>query len=262
MFNRVFALVSRYCDLVLGSIPRLISVFWWPSIQIVLWGFFSKFLDEYGTSPYNAMSILLTAVILWDILFRGQLGLSITFFEEIWSRNLGHLFITPLRDIELILGLIITSLVRTILGMIPAIFISIYYFDLNLILNGIFFIIFFFNLIFTGWSIGFIVSGLVLRYGQSYEELAWAFIFLLLPFACVYYPLDSLPIFIQKISVVISPVYVFEGMRELMAFNKINYNYLFYAFFLNMIYLLTSIIFFKKMIRSTKNIGKLINFGE
>ena len=126
MFNRVFALVSRYCDLALGSIPRLISVFWWPSIQIVLWGFFSRFLEEYGTSPYSAMSILLTAVILWDILFRGQLGLSITFFEEIWSRNLGHLFITPLRDIELILGLIITSLVRTILGMIPAIFISIY----------------------------------------------------------------------------------------------------------------------------------------
>mgnify|MGYP000228331569 FL=1 len=101
-----------------------------------------------------------------------------------------------------------------------------------------------------------------MRYGQSYEELAWAFIFLLLPFACVYYPLNSLPIFIQKISVVISPVYVFEGMRELMAFNKINYDYLLYAFSLNVIYLLISIIFFKKMIRSTKKIGKLINFGE
>ena len=219
MFSRIFALIIRYKTLVVGSIPRLISVFWWPSIQIVLWGFFSTFLDSETSSPYSTISVLLTAVILWDVLFRGQLGLTITFFEEIWSRNLSHLFITPLRNFELIIGLIITSLIRTVLGLIPAIFISMYYFELKTFNLGFYFIIFFFNLIITGWSIGFIVSGLVLRYGQSFEELAWAFIFIA-SFSCVYYPLSTLPEIIQNFSIFISPVYVFEGMREIIIQNQ------------------------------------------
>ena len=131
MNTRILALFIRYKILVLGSFPRILSILWWPSIQIVLWGFFSSFLDNQNISPYSSVSVLLTAVILWDILFRGQLGLSITFFEEIWSRNLCHLFITPIKNIEIVVGLIFTSLIRTIIGLIPAIFISIYYFKLE-----------------------------------------------------------------------------------------------------------------------------------
>ena len=262
MFSRIFALIIRYKTLVVGSIPRLISVFWWPSIQIVLWGFFSTFLDSETSSPYSTISVLLTAVILWDVLFRGQLGLTITFFEEIWSRNLSHLFITPLRNFELIIGLIITSFIRTVLGLIPAIFISTYYFELKTFYLGFYFVIFFFNLIITGWSIGFIVSGLVLRYGQSFEELAWAFIFLLLPFSCVYYPLSTLPEIIQNFSIFIAPVYVFEGMREIIIQNQTNFYYILKAFILNILYLSVSVYFFYKMIISTRKSGKFLNFGE
>lgn len=262
MFSRILALIIRYKTLIVGSIPRLISVFWWPSIQIVLWGFFSDFLNSETSSPYSTISVLLTAVILWDVLFRGQLGLTITFFEEIWSRNLSHLFITPLRNFELIIGLIITSFIRTVLGLIPAVFISTNYFDLNTIELGFNLIFFFFNLIVTGWAIGFIVSGLVLRYGQSFEELAWAFIFLLLPFSCVYYPLESLPEIIQSFSVFISPVYVFEGMREIIIYNETNHLNMLWAFILNTLYMIISVSFFYRMILSTKKSGKFLNFGE
>lgn len=262
MYFRVLALIIRYKTLIVGSIPRLISVFWWPSIQIILWGFFSAFLDSETSSPYSTISVLLTAVILWDVLFRGQLGLTITFFEEIWSRNLTHLFITPLRNYELIVGLILTSLIRTVLGLIPAIFISTFYFDLKALNLGFYLIVFFFNLIVTGWSIGFIVSGLVLRYGQSFEELAWAFIFLLLPFSCVYYPLNSLPDIIQSFAIFISPVYIFEGMREIIILNHINYDFIIKAFLLNAVYISLSVFFFYKMIISTKKSGKFLNYGE
>lgn len=262
MYFRILALIIRYKTLIVGSIPRLISVFWWPSIQIILWGFFSEFLDSETSSPYSTISVLLTAVILWDVLFRGQLGLTITFFEEIWSRNLSHLFITPLRNYELIVGLILTSLIRTVLGLIPAIFISTFYFDLKTLDLGFYLIVFFFNLIITGWSIGFIVSGLVLRYGQSFEELAWAFIFLLLPFSCVYYPLNSLPEIIQSFAIFISPVYIFEGMREIIILNNINYDFIIKAFLLNVVYISLSVFFFYKMIISTKKSGKFLNYGE
>lgn len=262
MNTRILALFIRYKILVLGSFPRILSILWWPSIQIVLWGFFSSFLDNQNISPYSSVSVLLTAVILWDILFRGQLGLSITFFEEIWSRNLCHLFITPIKNIEIVVGLIFTSLIRTIIGLIPAIFISIYYFNLEFFSLGFYLIFFFFNLILTGWSIGFLVSGLVLRYGQAYEELAWVFIFLLLPFSCVYYPLSSLPNFIQEISIFISPVYVFEGMREILINKSLNVIILIKAIILNLVYIVISVIFFNRMIEKTKESGKLLNYGE
>ena len=115
----------------------------------------------------------------------------------------------------MIIGLIITSLIRTVLGLIPAIFISTYYFELKTFYLGFYFVIFFFNLIITGWSIGFIVSGLVLRYGQSFEELAWAIIFIILPFSCVYYPLDSLPEIMQTFSKFFPTTMIFEEMRSL-----------------------------------------------
>ena len=199
MFERIYAMISRYAILVMGSTPRMLSIFYWPSIQIILWGFFSDYLIQNTSAPnFNSLSFLLSAIILWDILFRAQLGLSMTFFEELWSRNLGHLLITPLRISEFIISLILASILRTSLGLVPAVVVANYFFGFDLLELGFYLIFFFINLIFMGWSIGFVVCGLVLRYGQAFEELAWAFIFILLPFSCVYYPIDALPSFFQK----------------------------------------------------------------
>ena len=263
MFLRIFAMVSRYRILVLGSLPRMLSIFYWPSIQIVLWGFFSNFLltiDE--TSIKTSLSFLLSAIILWDILFRGQLGLSMTFFEELWSRNLGNLLITPLRNYELILSLILISFIRTCLGLIPAIFVANYFFDFYIFNLGIYLVLFFFNLILMGWSIGLLVSGLVLRFGQSFEELAWAIIFIILPFSCVYYPLEVLPDFFQKISLILPPIHVFEGMRSILVNNFFDNELFLKVIFINLFYFILSIFFFLKMIDNSKNKGNLMNFGE
>ncbi|MAI85295.1 MAG: ABC transporter [Rickettsiales bacterium] len=263
MLSRVFAMVTRYRILAIGSLPRMLSIFYWPSVQILLWGFFSNYLLSVNSSPTNnAISFLLSAIILWDILFRGQLGLSMTFFEEIWSRNLCHLLITPLRNSELILSLIITSFLRAFLGLLPAILIANYFFEFHLFEMGFYLILFFFNLILMGWSIGLIVCGLVIRYGQSFEELAWAFIFILLPFSCVYYPLDILPEQIQLFCKILPPVYVFEGMREILINNFFSLNLFFKALFLNSIYFFLSILIFNNMLNKAKINGQLFNFGE
>tara|TARA_Y100000991_G_scaffold172390_1_gene134147 strand:- start:508 stop:1299 length:792 start_codon:yes stop_codon:yes gene_type:complete len=263
VFNRIYAMILRYKTVVSGSLPRLLSIFYWPSIQIILWGFFSNFLVSINSdSSLNPISFILSAIILWDVLFRGQLGLSMTFFEEIWSRNLGHLLITPLRNYEFIISLILISFIRTLLGLTPAIFIANYYFDFHLFELGVYLILFFFNLIFTGWSIGFFVSGLVLRFGQSFEELAWAFIFILLPFSCVYYPLDSLPYIFQKLALLFPPVYVFEGMRNIFVDSFFSKTLFFKALIINILYFCFSIFFFLKMISLSKKKGNLFNFGE
>ncbi len=263
MLDRILALLFRYKTISFGSLPRLISIFYWPSVQILFWGFFTNFLvSNNNLNTWNALNIILSAVVLWDVLFRGQLGLTMSFLEELWSRNLTNLFITPLKDGELIFSLILISLIRTIIGLTPAIFLANYFFDFHLFELGIFLIFFFFNLIAIGWAIGFIVSGLVLRYGHSFEELAWAIIFILLPFSCVYYPLDSLPWLMQKISILLPPVHIFESMRAILIDNKIIYNSIFKILILNLTYLLFSVFFFKSMIKKCRLNGLLINQGE
>ena len=178
------------------------------------------------------------------------------------SLQLTNLFITPLREYELVLSLIIISSLRTLIGLTPAIFMANFFFDFHLFELGFYLIFFFFNLIAIGWSIGFIVSGLVLRYGHSFEELAWAIIFILLPFSCVYYPLDSLPLIMQKIAQIFPPVYVFESMRKILIDNQIDFQQLYKIVILNSSYLIFSILFFLKMIKSSRNEGLLINQGE
>jgi len=263
MFSRIIALLIRYKNISFGSVPRLISIFYWPSVQILFWGFFTNFLisnDSYG--GWGVLNIILSAVVLWDILFRGQLGLTMSFLEEIWSRNLTNLFISPIREFELVISLIFISLIRTIIGLTPAVFIANYFFDFHLFELGFFLIFFFFNLIVVGWTIGFFVSSLVLRYGHAFEELAWAIIFILLPFSCVYYPLDSLPPLMQKISLVFPPSHIFESMREILINGQIRYDLIKNIILLNIVYLMGSIFFFLKIISVSRKKGLLINQGE
>jgi len=253
----------RYQNIAFGSFPRLLSIFYWPTVQILFWGFFTNFFMSNGEfGVWSALNIILSAVVLWDVLFRGQLGLTMSFFEELWSRNLPNLFITPLKDIEIVIGLILTSFLRTLLGITPAIFFANFFFNFHLFNLGFFLIFFFFNLIIVGWSVGFVVSGLVLRFGHAFEELAWAIIFMILPFSCVYYPLDSLPNTLQWVANILPTVHIFESMRSILIDNEIINSRILIIITLNSFYLFCSIIFFLNMIKVSRKKGLLFNQGE
>ena len=149
MINRILALLIRYKNISFGSFPRLLSIFYWPTVQILFWGYFTNFFMSNGSfGIWSALNIILSAVVLWDVLFRGQLGLTMSFFEELWSRNLPNLFITPLKDIEMVYGLILISLVRTLIGITPAVFFANYFFDFHLFELGLYLIFLFLNLSF------------------------------------------------------------------------------------------------------------------
>ena len=133
MINRIVALLIRYQNIALGSTPRLISIFYWPTVQILFWGFFTNYFYQINEfNIWSSLNVILSAVVLWDVLFRSQLGLSMSFFEELWSRNLPNLFITPIKDHEIIIGLLMISFLRTILGLTPAIFFANYFFNFHL----------------------------------------------------------------------------------------------------------------------------------
>ncbi len=263
MINRIIALLIRYQNIALGSTPRLISIFYWPTVQILFWGFFTNYFYQINEfNIWSSLNIILSAVVLWDVLFRSQLGLSMSFFEELWSRNLPNLFITPIKDHEIILGLLMISFLRTVLGLTPAIFFANYFFNFHLFELGFYLIFFFFNLTLIGWSIGLFVSALVLRYGQSFEELAWAIIFIVLPFSCVYYPLSSLPEVMQTFSSFFPTTMIFEEMRSLIFNSHLEYLNLIKIIFVNIFLLLLSSIFFLYMLNVVRKKGIMINQGE
>src|SRR5205823_7059878 len=149
------------------------------------------------------------AVLLWDILFRGQLGFSISFLEEMWARNLANLMISPLRPIEFVGALMIMSLIRLAIGMVPVSLLAMAFFGFNLYGLGLALAAFFVNLILTSWAIGILVSGLVMRNGLGAENMAWSIMFIFLPLTCVYYPVAVLPGWLQHVAWALPPTYVF-----------------------------------------------------
>ncbi len=141
----------------------------------------------------RASGTFIGAVLLWDILFRGQLGFSVSFLEEMWSRNLANLMMSPLKPVEFVIAMMVMSIIRLVIGMVPVSLLAIAFFGFNLYGLGLALAAFFVNLIITGWAVGIFVSGVVMRNGLGAENLAWTVMFLLMPITCVYYPVAVLP---------------------------------------------------------------------
>jgi ABC-2 type transport system permease protein len=260
--SRIAALITRHWYLYKGSWPRIIELIYWPTLQMLMWGFLQSFLADRTEMFAQAGGLLLGAVLLWDVLMRSQLGLSVSFMEEMWSRNLGHLMVSPLKPIELLLGLITLSIFRTLAGIVPVSLLAIWFFGFNIYQTGLMLAVFFLNLVLTGWAIGLVVSGLILRNGMGAQGLAWSVVFLLLPITCVYYPLETLPAWLQPISLLLAPTYVFEGMRSILIDQTVRYDYVLRALGLNALYISGGIAAFFWFFREARRNGSLLQTGE
>jgi ABC-2 type transport system permease protein len=260
--RRIGAMVLRYWYLLRSSWPRMLELIYWPAVQMFMWGFLQLYISTNAGFFARAGATFIGAVLLWDILFRGQLGFSVSFLEEMWARNMGNLMISPLRPVEFIAALMIMSLIRLAIGMGPVSLLAIAFFGFNLYGLGLALAAFFVNLILTSWSIGIVVSGLVLRNGMGAESLAWTFMFVLLPLTCVYYPVSVLPGFMQPIAWALPPTYVFEGMRALLIDHTFRADLMLYALGINACLLVASFGAFLALLRSAKKNGSLLSSGE
>jgi ABC-2 type transport system permease protein len=260
--NRVGAMILRYWYLLLSSWPRLLELLYWPALQVITWGFLQTYIAQNANFFVRAGGTLIGAVILWDILFRGQLGFSISFLEEMWARNLGNLMMSPLRPIEFLLALMAMSLIRLAIGVFPMTMLALFLFHFNVYSLGLPLIAFFCNLIFTSWSVGVFVSGLVLRNGLGAESIVWTLMFALLPLACVYYPVRVLPHWLQYVAWSLPPTYVFEGMRALLMEHVFRTDLMVSALAINAVLLVASFSAFLALLRSARRQGSLLAGGE
>ncbi|MCZ6719642.1 MAG: ABC transporter permease [Gammaproteobacteria bacterium] len=252
----------RYLYLLRGSWPRILEQAYWPTVQMIMWGFITQFFITNSSWVAHATGVLLSAVLLWDVLFRAQLGVSVVFMEEMFARNLGHLFASPLRPYELVFSMLLISLFRTLLGVGTAALLAIPLYHYSIFDLGLPLLAFFANLLVFGWAIGLLICGLLLRYGLGAESLAWASIFALGPISGIYYPISTLPDWLQPVAWAIPSSHVFEGMRAVLFDHRFDKELFFDAVLLNGIYIVLGMIVFLWVFRIARVRGLLLQVGE
>ncbi len=260
--TRIYGLFLRHFYLITRSFPRILDLVYWPTIQITLWGFISNFFATHTTYYNNAVGVILTCAILYDFLFRTSIGFNMLFLEEIWSRNFTNLFIAPMKIGEILTSLVITALIRSLIGLVPAILLTSPLFGISILDLGIFLFLLFLSLYIFGITLGILVSSGLLRFGPSFENIAWSTMFLLAPFGCIYYPIETLPEIFQKIAYVLPLVYIFEEARNILINQTVDIENIYNAFIWNVFYFSLSITLFYYSFNAAKNKGTLINMGE
>ena len=261
-FNKIFALSLRHVYLIKGSFPRILDLIYWPTIQIFLWGFISKFFTLNSSYFENTVGIILSAAILYDFLFRSSISYNMMFLEEIWSRNFTNLFIAPIKISEIIAALTFTAIFRTLIGLVPAALLAIPLFDVSIFKIGVPLIFLLVTLYIFGVTLGLLVTSGLLRFGPSFENIAWASLFFLAPLGCIYYPIEILPDWLQIIAKLLPLVHIFEEMRNVLIHDIVNYYQILKAVIISFIYFVFGIIIFYLSYEGAKNRGTLINMGE
>ena len=260
--NKIFALSLRHVYLIKGSFPRILDLIYWPTIQIFLWGFISKFFTLNSSYFENTVGIILSAAILYDFLFRSSISYNMMFLEEIWSRNFTNLFIAPIKLSEIIAALTFTAIFRTLIGLVPAALLAIPLFGVSIFKIGAPLIFLLITLYIFGVTLGLLVTSGLVRFGPSFENIAWASLFFLAPLGCIYYPIEILPDWLQIIAKLLPLVHIFEEMRNVLIHDIINYYQILKAIIISFIYFVFGIIVFYLSYEGAKNRGTLINMGE
>src|SRR5215469_13399604 len=215
--TRTSAIVLRQVYLVRGSVSRLVPLFVWVGVDMVLWGFITRYLNSVSGSGFNFVSSMLGAVLLWDFFIRVMQGITMAFFEDVWSRNFLNLFASPMEISEYLSGLVLSSIATSSVGLAVMLALATGVFGLSFFVYGVMLAPFILVLFLVGIALGIFAVAMVLGLGPASEWFIWPIPAVLSPFAGVFYPLDTLPHWMRFISYLLPPSYVFESMRAILA---------------------------------------------
>lgn len=243
---RIYAVILRYVFLFRHSFDRLSDSFYWPTIDLAVWGLTGAYLQKIAGASTPIIMLIVSGIVFWYIVWRAQYELTVNLLEDLWDNNLINLFVSPLKFREWVTSLLVLGIIKAFISLLFTALISFILYKVQIFSYGVYLIPFFFLLILTGWAVGFLVTGLIFMYGKRIQILAWAMIAVISPFCAVYYPVSILPIWAQKIAMAVPASYVFEGMRQVMVSHTMNTSMLYMSLFLNIIYIFLSLIFLKR----------------
>ncbi len=260
--HRIYALLARHLYLYRRSLPRIMEIFYWPFLDLVIWGFITMYLARHQQEVPGFVTFFLGALILCDMLFRAQQGITISFLEEIWARNLMNLFASPLNPGEFLAATMAMSIFKVACVSIVMTLCALLFYSYNVFVIGLWLIPFVINLVITGWAIGVFTTSLIMRFGQEAEVLAWSMVFLFQPISCVFYPMEVLPGWLQSIAWMNPAAHIFEGMRAVLGGGGAPGTSLVWAMGLNGLLLVTVISWFYRTFTYCKDQGLLVRVGE
>jgi len=259
--TRTTAIVLRQFYLVRGSISRLVPLFVWVGVDMVLWGFITRYLNSVASPSFNFVPAMLGAVLLWDFFIRVMQGVTMAFFEDVWSRNFLNFFATPLEISEYLSGLVFSSIVTSSIGLAVMLILATGVFGLSFFVYGAMLAPFVLVLFLVGIALGIFAVALVLRLGPASEWFIWPIPAVLSPFAGVFYPLATLPEWMRLIGRLLPPSYVFESMRAILAGHPLPVASLLWAVFLAILYVLLACWFFKATYRHAVRTGLIARYS-
>ena len=256
--QRIIAIIIRHLYLFQRSVPRIMDIFYWPIMELLVWGFLSSYLEKTNLGGFNVVSVLLGAMVFWDLLSQSQRAVSVAFLEDVWEKNLLNLFVTPLKVSEFLTATVFLGFIRVLLVSAVLGGLSFFLYRFNIFIFGFYLIPFLANLLLFGSILGIFIMAIILRLGAQAQVLAFGFIFLIQPFAAVFYPVSALPPYLQLVSRLIPASYIFEGMRAVIRNGSFPLFPLVLAFALNLIYLALSVAFFSRSFTKAKKNGSLL----
>lgn len=254
-FNRIKAMFLRYLINMWHNYDRLIDMFYWPAMDLFIWGLTGLYISRLNSNFSQYLFIILNGLIFWIVIWRAQYEITTNLLAELWDRNVINIFATPLKVSEWIAAFMLFGLMKTIVSLGFSAILAFIFYKYNIFIYGFYLLPFLASLLLTGWAGGFFVAAFLIRFGMKIQTIAWAGVALIGPFSAIYYPLSILPDWVQKISNLIPSTYIFEGLRQLLLTGSISLDKLLISFALNIVYLILSIWFFVRMFNASRKLG-------
>lgn len=259
--RRSSAIVLRQLYLLRGSVARFVPLFAWVGVDMVLWGFMTRYLNSVSRAGFDFVAILLGAVLLWDFFARVMQGVTTAFLEDVWSRNFLNLFASPLSVGEYLAGLIASSILTSSVGLVVMLVLASSVFGLSFVAYGLPLVAWVFVLFLCGIALGIAACGLVLLLGPASEWFIWPMPALIAPFAGVYYPVSTLPVWMRAVARIVPPATVFEGMRGVVAGHGLALTALAWGGFLAVAYLGLACVWFRAVYRRAVRTGLIARYS-
>ena len=254
-WHRAWAVVVRHVYGFKHNWDKMSDAFYWPAMDILLWGLTSSYVLKEGSNIPTIVVTLLSGLVYWQIVWRSQYEITTNLLEELWSRNMVNFFASPLMLKEWIVGVVMLGLGKMMVTLSFAAALAWFLYAVNILAVGWYFLPFLASLLLTGWFVGFLVSGIIISFGTRIQTLAWAGVYILAPFSGIYYPLSTLPHWAQVVARLIPTSYIFEGMRQILTTGSMPIGTLLISYGLNMVYLVISVALFVKLFERRRRLG-------
>lgn len=258
--SRITGVVRRDFAALRRSPIRMFEILFWPTVELLVWGFLTLFLRSHQV-PF-VVTFLIGAVLLWQVLQKASNEISLAFLEDIWSRNLLNVQVSPLSSVEYLIGLVLFSLGKVVFAVTVMAGLAYALYGFGVTSMGLGLLPFMGVLLMLGWSLGLIGIAAVLRFGENAQVIAWSLVFVVQPLAGIFYPVSVLPAPLQAVSWFLPASHVFEGMRMVLSTGAVPWDRLALAAGLNVVYLAATLALFGWALSYARRHGKLSRFGD